>query len=110
MLSTYIRPRYVLFTLLLIFVPMLDAITDLQGGIIDSLPFGASFIVHLVMLGRATIAVMALHWVVSWIFDTDKLDVVKMANENPGQSGLYMVAVGLFAIAFAIVVSSVLSI
>ena len=104
------RPRYILFAFLLIAVPALDLLTDTEGGFIDNIPFGASLLVYLVLLGRATLAVLTLHWLISYIFDSANLDLVKLAEQHPEQRGLYLVAMGLFAIAFAIVIQSVLSI
>lgn len=110
MLATLFRPRYILFVLLIILVPMLDIATDPDNGIVNSVPFGASFIVHLVLLGRAAIAVLALHWLISYIFDALELDIVKMAKEHPEHNGLYAIAVAITSLAFAVVIQAVLSI
>lgn len=109
-MSVLFRPRYLLFVFLLVVVPMLDTVSDPDTGIINNLTIGASFINYLVLLGRATLAVLALHWLISFIFDSDLLDLVKMAREHPENNGIYMIALGLFVIGFAIVISSVLSI
>lgn len=109
MLKNLLRPRYIMFALLLVFVPLLDVLTDPNTGIINNVPFGESFIAYLVVVGRAAMAVLALHWLVSFIFDTLELDVVKMAKAHPEHNGIYILAVSLFAVAFAIVIQSVLS-
>lgn len=110
MSSSIFRPRYLFFAFLIIMVPLVDILTNPDNGFITDIPFGASFFVYLILLGRAAIAVLALHWIVSYIFDTKFLDVVALAKDDPADRGLYAVAVSLFAIAFAIVIQAVISI
>jgi len=108
-LTAFTRPRYWLFALLIITIPLMDMMLNTETGIVDDLPFGASFLTYLILLGRATLAVLVLHWLISYTFDTFNLDVVEMAKKHPEHNGLYMVAIGLMAIAFAIVIQSVIS-
>jgi hypothetical protein len=108
-ISAITRPRYILFFFLLVSIPLLDILTDTETGIINDMPFGAGLLAYLVLLGRAVIAVLALHWLVAFIFDCLELDIVKTAKLHPEHNGLYAVAVAIYAVAFAVVISSVLS-
>ena len=73
------------------------------------MPVGASLVAYLVLLGRAVIAVLALHWLIVFIFDCFELDLVKMAKERPEHNGLYAIAMAIYAVAFAMIISSVMS-
>lgn len=108
LMTLFSRPRYWLFAILLIGIPSMDMLLNTESGIVDNIPFGASFITYVILLGRAALAVLALHWLISYIFDCYNLDLVKMAKDHPEHNGLYAVAVGLTAIAFAIVIQSVI--
>ena len=102
------RPRYWLFAILIIMIPVMDMMLNTETGVVTDLPFGASFLTYIILLGRATLAVLTLHWLISYIFDGPYLDIVKMAREHPEHNGLYMVAIGLIAVAFAIVIQAVI--
>jgi hypothetical protein len=109
LMSIITRPRYWLFAVLLITIPLMDYLFNTDSGVIDNLPFGASLITYMILLGRATLAVLALHWLLTYIFDCEYLDLVKMSKAYPENNGQYAIALGLIAVAFAIVIQAVIS-
>lgn len=106
-MSAITRPRYLLFVFLLVTIPLMDILLNTESGIVENVPFGASFLTYLILLGRATLAVLALHWLITFIFDSVKLDIVKMVEAHPEHNGLYMIAISVFALAFAIIIQAV---
>jgi hypothetical protein len=90
-----------------IFVMLLQFITDPDLFPANSLPFGGSTLGMLILLSKVILGVTLLHVSRKALIDyVDFKSVYLKCKETPEGSGLFAIAVGLITIALAILIST----
>lgn len=102
--SSQARARSFFFTLGISLMIALWLVTDPDAAIVTNMPVGAKLLMILTNLSVYFLYVLAFHWSRKFIFDYfDLRRFLDRARETPEGSGLAVVGMGLFCMAFAIV-------
>lgn len=88
-----------------ILVILIMLITDPQGGLIRSLPFGSGTISTLIILAQSILYISLYHLGRRAIADyVDMSELYQHCRQDPIASGLYAIAVAIMTLGIAIVI------
>lgn len=101
------RNFFIILAVLLPTIAWIAADPDL--GLISELTFGSTWVTHLVALSKAFIGVVAWYVIRKGMFDYPEADLQSLgakAIQTPLSAAVFAVALGLFGIAFALIVTA----
>lgn len=100
-----IRFRHIFFGLGSVTVLALYMATDPDAGIIQNLPVGAGTLAMMVILLKAILYVVLLHYSRKAIFDYINLrTLILQTKEDPVGAGLSVIGISIFVLAVSIVI------